>query len=206
MNILNYYQQSSIGIFFYPYCRDKSKKKDAGGGEEGNKPGKEAIGRVQDRLDGYVVTDKKRKGKVLIITLIHGFLNKRKTITNNVNEVWMFRKPEPAVECGGPGGPRDQGGDEWGQPRGHVLGLDTLPLDHGIQISERKCSEFMSVRCSFNVKHLKFIPGYKNAGSLVYGAVFRIRTRIDRIQIFCSRKQHRILRIRILYPMVNYSF
>ena len=31
-------------------------------GEEGNRPGKEALGRVQDRLDGCVTEDRKRKG------------------------------------------------------------------------------------------------------------------------------------------------
>jgi len=42
--------------------RDKSKKKGQGSGEEGNKPGQDALARVQDRLDGLVHSDKKRKG------------------------------------------------------------------------------------------------------------------------------------------------
>jgi hypothetical protein len=42
-------------------CRDKSKKK-AQGAEEQNKPGIEALGRVDSRLNGCVAWDKKKRG------------------------------------------------------------------------------------------------------------------------------------------------
>ena len=49
-------------LYVFCHTRDKSKKKEAADVEDGNKPGKEALARVQDRLDGCVSTDKKRKG------------------------------------------------------------------------------------------------------------------------------------------------
>jgi hypothetical protein len=42
-------------------CRDKSKKK-VQGAEEQNKPGIEALGRVDSRLNGCVAWDKKKRG------------------------------------------------------------------------------------------------------------------------------------------------
>ena len=51
------------------YFRDKSKKKEVGG-DDGNKPGKEALARVQDRLDGCVTTDRKRKGVCSLMKVI----------------------------------------------------------------------------------------------------------------------------------------
>jgi hypothetical protein len=44
-------------------CRDKSKKKTSGG-EEQDKPGIEALSRVESRLNGCVGWDKKKKGKL----------------------------------------------------------------------------------------------------------------------------------------------
>ena len=42
-----------------------------GGTEVVNKPGKAALDRVQDKLDGYIITDAKRKGGGWNITNIH---------------------------------------------------------------------------------------------------------------------------------------
>jgi hypothetical protein len=49
-------------------CRDKSKKK-VQGAEEQNKPGIEALGRVDSRLNGCVAWDKKKRGGYLFKTV-----------------------------------------------------------------------------------------------------------------------------------------